>query len=427
MLAEAPLQKPPHRQLPPVPKTEWITVKKRFRIPVPSRSSSEEKIAVSGTPPHFVLHGRKLIDVRNDTTTKLPVELTSGKTFVSSDGRFVAHVSKDYGKADIIYVYSTATPDSPPARIEVEGGADVTTMKFLDASRFMAWSDSEWVIWDFNTNSIIDSFKTSRGDKSAVGPGGRWLAIPELNSMRVIDTASDLAPIQLADTYQGAKVSLLSCHALAFSPDLTELVAIFYPGKVVVWSMETREIIQLDVLTREPGQSTWIPNRIAWLPDKSGWLLNGTQLLDRKTMLVTWYVATDRFRSQKTIGMLLSQNQILMETGERDKRVLAVVEIPWEAIHDAMDKESAQLLRQSPLGPGKAISLRVDVQSTRFANNAAVQSAITEVVKKKMQSHDISIQPGQPISLVMKYTARDRDDHRSQNDDGRIRQTVVGS
>lgn len=103
------------------------------------------------------------------------------------------------------------------------------------------------------------------GVYSRLSPDGRYLAIYEDGILQNNTIYADLLPIRIYDVTTGQEVSLLVGEAdyavdIAFSPDGTQLAALYQTGWIYIWSVADGEVMK---------QIPVAPNvaRLAWLAD----------------------------------------------------------------------------------------------------------------------------------------------------------------
>lgn len=355
-------------------------------------------LAFSGTSPQFAVNHRKVLNLlTGDLVAELPPELLEGTSAISTDGKRVAHCgSRDVA---VIYVYSCEKPDEPPVRIEnSEGTWSVGLMRFLDANRLVIYAN-EWIVFDTTTGRKLKSMEGSSpsGGGFALGDNGKYMAVSDHRTVIVYDTIRGRVVAKMASVHNGRQLDLFSCSGLAFSPDMKELVGLFSRGEFVVWSNKGE--VLLNELLSDGNSMHDGTFAVSCLPDNSGWFLEGSRLLDRKSMTVVWEI--DKGPFDDDYAAVMDQNTVMTHANDS----LVFLSIPWERIRAA---QAAQDPSAKPLlNKGGSMSVEINMGQVRFADPTQTRAAMLEAIRKGLEARQISIADNQPVKLVVNYAEED--------------------
>jgi hypothetical protein len=141
------------------------------------------------------------------------------------------------------------------------------------------------------TGRLEREFETDRPvvpaarDALAISPGGGYLALIDADNLHVYDlkTGTAVGQLSLAQRLAG-----LDCGGLSFSPDGSELAAVFFgnpSAQLLCWRVSDGKVVSDINFPQAKPQSTVLTtyrgHALDWIGDGRAWLLYGSTLLDR--------------------------------------------------------------------------------------------------------------------------------------------------
>jgi hypothetical protein len=213
---------------------------------------------------------------------------------LSPDGAHLAVLP--FGEKEIVDVTPLAT--GKPVRIDT-GGLPTDVVDFAGPGKLLVAGKRDGKahlrVWDATTGKREKEFDgpplgtppTLTRDMVAVSPTGAWLAVVTPDNLWLWDMKTGAAAGQHALPWNGANW-LFPCRGLSFSPDGSELAALFQvngKSRLVCWNLASGGSI-FDVTF--PALRLWDGAELAykgqvlgWVGNRRGWLLYGQMFIDR--------------------------------------------------------------------------------------------------------------------------------------------------
>jgi hypothetical protein len=219
---------------------------------------------------------------------------SAGPPVLSPDGAHLAFIP--FGEKDIVDVVPTAS--GKPVR--VDAGLAVEVLDFAGPGKLLVAGKQGGAlslrVWDASTGRREHDFDgpplgtppTLTRDMLAVSPGGAYLAVVTPESLWIWDLKTGTTAGR-RELPWNATNWLLPCRGVSYSPDGSELAALFQvksQSRLVCWDVGRGEAVA-DVTFAElrPAAETELAYRghvLGWVGDRRGWLLYGHMFLDRK-------------------------------------------------------------------------------------------------------------------------------------------------
>jgi hypothetical protein len=287
----------------PLPKALQMAAVPAGKVPLPVGA----QVHFPRTPSPFVAIGKngstKDVRLLVNLQTMKPAGAIPGKVpltalAVSPDGQYLAGINRIQGTNIEVYSFKTGM-----AARQFNAASKVDWVDFATSQRLVTIRSNPGRIvevWNLSKSNPLTAradpipFKRSR---LALSPGRRYLAMfdqdPAGGPGKIL--LYDLAQLREAGTIRVAPPeppgAFQQCYGLAFSPDGTELAALF--GDVVnfrlrTWAMDSGSVrinhqlpASVQRAWREAVASAVRP--VEWWPKRKGWLLFGTVLIHYKT------------------------------------------------------------------------------------------------------------------------------------------------
>ena len=411
-----------------------LSVKPGQSIPLPNPSGMA--YLVPTTPSAFVAVGQvagpgEALEVWDLRTFKkagavkgkiAPTSYTPSR--LSPDGKYLAVLAADSDKERAIEVWSSAdskrlcriAPSPPPAKILAfdfaAGGRLAVALEVEEGNKKSKALRS----YEVATGELAGSVGLPEGFQDAsfaLSPGRKFLAYFESGkAVHVLDLAAGKEVGTIEE-------KCFSTNGMAFSPDGTELAALFGP-RIAVWDLKSGEVAVEHQLPSGPDFPTpgWHDGgwpAIDWLPDGSAWLLKGHALVNRKDGRWVWNLFTPPFKDPKTdqflpgafiytqVVKVLDNDHVLGGlNGRSSGNRLEVGTIPWPQIDASLKVLDAA--GPALLGPGQAVSLKFELGSLRFTTPQEVQAGFTEAIAAALESEGVKVAEGRPVVLVIRHS-----------------------
>ena len=341
---------------------------------------------------------------------------TTSQARLSPDGKYLAVATTDTDNDRAIEVWSFAD-GKLVRRIEPKPRAKkILGFDFAASGRLVLALETDVAkilqTYDFNAGTMIGTqpltAKFQEGS-FALSPGRKYAAFLVENELRVLD----LDQGKLA----GSMVVKGACQGMAFSPDGTELAALFFeaPGaRLTVWDVTKAEVaadyqLPSGPMFPTPGWADSGGRSIDWLPDGSAWLLAGHALVNRKDGRWVWSLfspsykdAKGNFRPDALISSqsvkLLDNDHALAGLKPRGGRIgLEVVALPWPQIDASL--KAIEAGAPALLNSGGSLTLQFHVGNVRFSTVQEVEAGLAEAIGEGLAAQGIKLEKGQPVVL----------------------------
>ena len=341
---------------------------------------------------------------------------------LSPDGKYLAILAHDDAadRAVEVYAFATgekvlrATAEPPPKKVlafDLAAGGRLVIALELDKAKAKALQT-----YDLATGAKLGELPLSAGFQDgslAVSPGGRQVAFIAEKDLVIVDPASGKT---LGKVPHGS----FSCAGMAFSPDGSELAAVFLqdPGsRLICWEVANGEVVADYPFPSGPTFPTpgWSDGgrTVDWLPDGSAWLLEGHALVNRKDGQWVWNLFAPPSKGPDgnflPDGFIYYQGAKLLDddhaiAGARARGAtprLEVVTIPWPKIDASL--KAAEEKAPALLGPGGSISLKIDVGAVRFSTPQEVKDQLAAAIGEGLSAAGITVADGQPVVLHVRH------------------------
>jgi hypothetical protein len=177
------------------------------------------------------------------------------------------------------------------------------------------------------------------GVVAGLSPGGRYLAIAVPDSkkpfVRIIDLAGGIVAGEFA--LSGFDKTAPDCHALAFSPDGVELVALYETptesNVLVIGAADGNLVLHVRIegcLRTKLRAADWRGGHgLEWYPNKQAWLVYGQAVIARDSGEIVWTLPPDAAGGIR-VGHLIDNGRLLLLGVEKQDMALPVIEIPTQ-------------------------------------------------------------------------------------------------
>jgi WD40 repeat protein len=255
---------------------------------------------------------------------------------LSPDGQYFAAWSAGQNQIGVW----TVKPEKPRGSIRVAGVAVPRLLMFAGNNRLVAIGGGDDLFtWSMPVGTYERSHvipKINGGIVAGLSPGGRYLAIAVPDSkkpfLRVIDLAGGIVAGEL--TLAGFAGTAPTCHAVAFSPDGTELAALYETPResnVLVFGVSQGRLvlhvrIEGSLRTRLRAADWQGGHGLEWFPGKDAWLVYGQGVIDRESGELTWTLPGDASGGIR-VGHVIDDGRVLLLGGDSKDAALEVLEI----------------------------------------------------------------------------------------------------
>jgi hypothetical protein len=273
---------------------------------------------------------RRIGSVKNATIVNAWVAL-------SPDGQFFAAWQAGQNQIGVWAV----KPEKPRGTIRVAGVAVPRLMTFAGNNRLVAIGGGDDLFtWHIPSGNFERSFvipRISGGVAAGLSPGGRYLAlaVPDTKKpfVHVIDLAGGIVAGEI--TLSGFDKNAPLCHALAFSPDGSELAALYETAtesNVLVFGAADGDLalhVRIEGCLRTKLRAAdWQGGHgLEWYPNRQAWLVYGQAVIDRESGEVVWTLPPDASGGIR-LGHLIDNGRLLLLGVEKLDMALPIVEIP---------------------------------------------------------------------------------------------------
>ncbi len=387
--------------------TRPLTLRKKYAVPVADRGA---RLVVPDLPSSVVMFDGSVYDTKAGDRLGRFSDLVRARNggrldALSSDGRYFARV--DPRDQNTIEVFERDV-EGPPRVIAFDKykQPNIRFLTFVAPDRMLAGvrtsPDIQAVNIRLPEGRLGSDFKVDHAEQRGitVSSDGKYIALASATRFEVYDIAkgSRVAFMSPSPTLQG--LPFASCDGVAFSPDSTEIAALFRGQQIVIWSQRGK-VIDEATIRFQPSSAREGRQSFAWLPDKSGWILGGQLIIDRELKVPIAEFKPKLGESGGT-GVLIDQETFVLPYEPNSKAELAAFEIPWKELQDRIaevNSDSTALLR-----PGLSLSLQVDVGALRFAEVAATRTALEAAWTKRLSAMQLKVADGQPVTLRIAYS-----------------------
>ncbi len=331
-----------------------LPAKHQLRIPVPKSNGRDDVLFPLAGAPVVALGSndrdmvRELWDLRDQRrigVIREPIP-NINQLSLSPDGQLMAAFSTGQDAKIDLWSFQTG---KLAKQIDLKASfVSVYGLDFAGQDRLVASMPNEkgFVMWNALSGerlAKIDAYPTPMKDRYVISAGGSYLAF-----------AKDTDRVDIFDTRNGVLAGDLRIDvgerwssqigAMAFSRDGEEFAVLLgrrENSHFLCWSMSTGELVAQHKLNdqfdlRSPASSS--PARmigIEWLPDERGWLVLGGAIVDRKRGGPIWVADSERYSLYPAYRKIVDAERMLVVSGERDTRVLELIDIPWQQIEES--------------------------------------------------------------------------------------------
>jgi hypothetical protein len=398
-----------------------IPVDPGYEIAVPMGQG----VLYPGTPSNFVALGQntKESDVRQvfDLRTKAVVGEIQGKFDIareaklSPDGELLMTAGKPGPKSvPTVDLYSFKTGGLVRSFVASPGAAFIGLLGFAKGNQpvtaqFIA--NGTISVWDPETGTLVRQLAgpaTFTVETTAISPGGRYLALISNDpSLVVFDLTTGKKVGEKSIPKAGA--SYQNPEGLSFSPDGTELAALFTAGtdtKLYAWDVAKGTVVvdhtlKGNVKLNVKGAQSYKGRALEWLPDGSAWLVCGHTMVDRAGGRAVWIFRDGEGDFYPEPRILIDNDRMLTVAGPTNDRRLEVVALPWKQVDKALKAIEAKTTAY--VRPGQPVSLKIDIGEVRFGAADQTRAGITKTLVDRLAAEGIPVAEGQPAVLHITY------------------------
>ncbi|MGO8751089.1 MAG: hypothetical protein ACLQNE_34520, partial [Thermoguttaceae bacterium] len=318
---------------------------------------------------------------------------------LSPDGHLYAVVHKGsglFGDGGAVAILSSETAEPvgevemPHDRIGIQSAVQYVGFLNPDELLLIHRHSAENGAWVCNMTTRKVTKKFSIGDFSAemtaISPNGEhFLTGTWDGGIQVYDVKKGKPVCQLAMPTRNTPFSDLK--GIEFSPDGSQIAACC-EGRVVSWNahgdIEFDYAFSGDTLSQLRGHTG-----LVWLPDGSGWFVADQYLVLREPKVVVWEVdgnENSRFgREAGPASRFLSKDELLLIRNNIEQREFAVIPVPWELIHHALEAMEPNRAFFRP-GDNVQIDLHVGPLTTQ---NGDVPRHLTEALAGSLGDYNL--------------------------------------
>lgn len=241
-----------------------------------------------------------------------------------------------------------------------------------------------------------------------MNPSGSKLAIcSSPGGVRIYSLHNGQIESQLTPLREGSR-GFHSIKNISFSPDGKEIAGVIYPSQVAVWSIDGSLLQQESVPVAGYGLMLE-EGGLSWLPDGSGWFIGGRRLIDRTTSSVIWEIKSDRHdHGQKSASCVLSNDQVLVISGQDEAREMMPVRIPWDKIREKLG--TIRTDQPVDLKSGSAVTLQIEVGDLRLATQDQVSAALRTAATSLLEGVGLRHEANQPVKMVLRHSEAPEND-----------------
>jgi hypothetical protein len=275
-----------------------------FKKEITARATNTEVVFPTATGSPFVAVGDNFDDKDERQVWNLQADAPAGKLVgrrysagppvLSPDGAHLAIIP--FGEHKIVDVAALASGKA----VRIDTDLETEVVDFVGPGKLLVagkqGANLRLRVWDAATGKREHDFDgpplgtppTALRDTVAVSPGGAYLAVVTPDDLWLWDLKTGAAAGRHPLPWNAGNW-LLPCRGLSFSPDGTELAALFQvkgQSRLVCWDVARGEAV-FDVTF--PALRLWAGTEMAyrghvlgWVGERRGWLLYGQMFLDRK-------------------------------------------------------------------------------------------------------------------------------------------------
>jgi len=285
---------------------------------------------------------RQVWDLR--TKTKVGriggIKLFFSKGKLSPDGKHFAAMSKETKGIWLWDVAAEKQLGTLPLDEKTASRLKLPVLEFAGPNRLVAAGRGTplwvWSIPDGKPERSLELPKGYETESLGFSHGGRYLTVYKREGFgkRSAIHAYDLTTGKEAGQLLMPKdIGLMHCRGTAFSPDGTELAALFEfttKNRLFVWDVKTGR--QLVHHSFRRASKHYKGPAVQWFPDKSKWLVYGNDVIDRKAGGPVWSVPKQPGASSGSPARLLGGDRIALFGSERGVSALAALEVPEDQL-----------------------------------------------------------------------------------------------
>lgn len=292
----------------------------------------------------------------------------------------------------------------------LEPGAAIRRLEFVDfvgVDRAVTYPGKDGhhsvTLWDLTMGDAIRTLLTPAKltpEVVATSPGGKYLAVSveHKNLILLYDLTTGQLVHQL--TFNGAAGFWDTCQGLAFSPDGSELAALFVakPAQLRVWNLPKGEMTINASISADPhgnlhGRPSYNGREFDWIPDGSGWLCYGYFWIDRANLRT---VRDLRMKAPFVVSGIRPVGPDLVAYCSPERMGMLFTERmpPLNAAGDDLHP----LLKQ-----GDRVAIDIELGAVRTMNTEALEKALRAALEVRLRQLDFQVADTAPIVLKLSY------------------------
>lgn len=298
-------------QVVPDPPAKAWALPDDLELAVPVKQGMGSSLAMALQPSPFALlrvggtfdKSRQLWDLRTGKMVRNISGLEGSPSALSPDGKHFVGVPMHKGK---IRVWSLENGAVVQELALSHWAERVHYVDFAGPDRVIASLDrtKAFAIWDLKSGERIADFSStslpSGWYRYCVSPGGHYVAFPENNVVKILDTRNAVVAGQLQPPPGSREGEILQVANVNFSPDGQELAIHGSDGggsAIIVWNLATGEIAS-DLRFEKPliksvdHAGGYGGRALQWFPDRKAWLVFGRGIVDRELGKLIWVEPT---------------------------------------------------------------------------------------------------------------------------------------
>jgi hypothetical protein len=315
---DPPKKDPPKNEGPPAwkvkadPPAAPVRLPADFKKEIGARAINTEVVFPTSTGSPFVAVGDNFDDKDERQVWNLQTDAAAGKLVgrkysaerpvLSPDGAHLAVLP--FGEKEIVDVVDMKTGKK---LVRIDTGLPTEVVDFAGPGKLLVagkrGATLHLRIWDVTTGKrehdtgkrehdfdgpTLGKPPTLTRDMLAISPGGAWLAVVTPDNLSLWDLKMGSAAGERALPWNSANW-LLPCRGLSFSPDGSELAALFQvngQSRLVCWDVVRGEAgfdVTFPALRLGVGaEMAYKGHVLGWVGDRRGWLVYGQMFIDRK-------------------------------------------------------------------------------------------------------------------------------------------------